>query len=187
MSDKAVATLVLRGFDISSTASATGVTNQKRTQMTWNNINLRTVLGDMYDKYDTFNLCLNSVSCGTTEENLGPNYGDSDIDNLQHLINISGLPFINQTYSQKNSCNTNSAVLGTFLYPSSTTTVGYRVYNDSGVLTFGKSQEQCNISITLTRVFDGADPDSLYSFPKTTFIFSILGVAEKNKNNGSRI
>jgi hypothetical protein len=65
--------------------------------------------------------------------------------------------------------------------------VGYRVYNDSGILTFGKSQEQCNISITLTLVLDVTDPDTLNSFPNTVFSFSIVGVDAKSSTNGARI
>jgi hypothetical protein len=186
MSNIACATLVLRAFDI-STASSIGFTNTTRTEMTWNNINLRTLLGDMYDKFDTFNICLNSIACGPPPADLGGTYGDSDIDNLQHLINISGLPFINQTYSQPSNCNTSSAIVGVFLYPSATANVGYRVYNDSGVLTFGKNQEQCNISIRHTRVYDNLEPDTTLAFPTTTYIFSIVGVDKKSDTNGSRI
>ena len=187
MSNIACANLVLKSYEISSTPSVVGYTNTKRTLMVWNNINLRTLLGDMYDKYDTFNLCLNSISSGGPADNLGPNYGNSDIDNLHHIVNISGLPFINQTYSQSSCRNGSSAFLGVFTYPSSTTSVGYRVYNDSGILTFGKSQEQCNISITLTLVLDVTDPDTLNSFPNTVFSFSIVGVDAKSSTNGARI
>ena len=148
-SNIACATLILRGIDISPTVTANGFTNAVRSQMTWNNINLRTLLGPLYDKYDTFNLCLNSIACGNPALDLGVLYGDNDVDNLHHLVNISGLPFINSTYSQTTNRNTTSAVLGVFTYPTTTTAVGYRVYNNNGILTFGKSQEQCNISITL--------------------------------------
>lgn len=186
MSDIACATLSLRGWDINDVPYNVGFTNVKRTQMTWNNINLRTLLGDLYDKYDTFNLCLSSISCGAPDENLGANYGANDMDNLQHLVTISGLPFLNQTYSQVNARNTNTAALAVFQYPSSTTTVGYRVYNNSGILTFGKSQEMCNITITLSRIQDGLDPNTNIAFPTTSFLFAINGI-DKKSENGSRL
>jgi hypothetical protein len=187
MSNNACATLILRTSDISSTPSTVGSSNTNKSQLGWININLRTLLGDLYDKYDTFNLCLNSISCSTPAEALGADYGNDDINNLNHLVSIGGLPFINQTYSQSLRCNSNLAPLGVFIYPSATTTVGYRVYNDSGILTFGKSQEQCNININLTRVSDGASPVSTNAFPSTIFMFSIVGVDKKDSNNGSRI
>jgi hypothetical protein len=187
MSNTACATLILRTSNISSTPSTIGVSNTNKSQLNWININLRTLLGDLYDKYDTFNLCLNSISCSTPEEALGADYGNDDINNLHHLVSIGGLPFINQNYSQSLRCNSNLAPLGVFTYPSAVANVGYRVYNDSGILTFGKSQEQCNININLTRVSDGASPVSTDAFPATIFMFSIVGVDKKDSNNGSRI
>ena len=80
MSNNACATLILKTSDISSTPSTIGSSNTNKSQLYWNNINLRTLLGDLYDKYDTFNLCLNSISCSTPVNALGDDYGDSDID-----------------------------------------------------------------------------------------------------------
>ena len=34
-----------------------GTSNTTRTSTTWTNIDLRTLLGDMYNKYDMFNIC----------------------------------------------------------------------------------------------------------------------------------
>ena len=65
--------------------------NGKLSSITWNNINLRTLLGDMYDKYNTFNLCLNTIS--TSQANTIDPSPDSKNVNLR----LSGLPFINQT------------------------------------------------------------------------------------------
>ena len=41
-------------------STTTSSNNTSRTSFTWNNIDLRMLLGDMYDKYDRFNLCLNN-------------------------------------------------------------------------------------------------------------------------------
>ena len=43
-------TLVLRTFDAN--------TSLQNTYYVWDNINLRILMGNMYDKYETFNLCL---------------------------------------------------------------------------------------------------------------------------------
>ena len=39
-----------------------GQVSNNRQSYTWNNVNMRCILGDMYDKYDRFNICLNNVS-----------------------------------------------------------------------------------------------------------------------------
>ncbi len=57
------AALVLKSSDLSTVGNQNGIKNALRTSFTWNNISLRTLLGPMYDKYDTFNLTLNSISC----------------------------------------------------------------------------------------------------------------------------
>ena len=42
--------------------TAAGVPNSNYTSCTWYGVDLRMLLGDMYDKYNRFNLCLNTVS-----------------------------------------------------------------------------------------------------------------------------
>ena len=51
------ATLVLRTFDVN--------TSLQNTYYVWENIYLRNLMGNMYDKYETFNLCLTSISSTT--------------------------------------------------------------------------------------------------------------------------
>ena len=72
--------LVLRTSDLTVNATNQyGTVDQYRTTYTWNNINLRTVLGDMYDKYDTFNLCLNTVSSAVADVALGTGNDDRTV------------------------------------------------------------------------------------------------------------
>jgi hypothetical protein len=184
MSNTACATLYLLGAYLTEDGNNYGrVTTASRNEMEWYNINLRTLLGDLYDKYDTFNLCLTSISCGTPSEALGVNYLNNDVDNGHLTVYVSGLPFINQTYSQISRGNVNEVPIGVFTYPITTTTVGYRVYNDSGIATFGKSQEQCTLRITMRRVYDDDPPDTINFLPITNFLFSIVGVKESEKKN----
>ena len=187
MSTTACATLYLKQSDLDEDASPHGqLLNDTHSQSVWNNINLRLLLGDLYDKYDTFNLCLTSISSGAPSEGIGTNYLDSDIDNGHLTVYISGLPFINNTYDVVKCRNIHEAPLGVFTYPTATTQIGYRVYNDAGIVTFGKSQEQCNIQISMRRVFDDAEPVSVNYLPITNFMFTIVGVESKGIN-GSRI
>jgi len=49
------ATLILRSNDLTLGATnAVGTADTFLLNMTWNNINLRTLLGSMYEKYDRF-------------------------------------------------------------------------------------------------------------------------------------
>lgn len=188
MSNLENASLILKGYDLTSTENNFGVCNSLNTSFTWKNINLRTVLGNMYDKYDTFNICLNTICCSTPPANLGVSYGNSDINNLHVIINISGLPFINQTYSQSNNRNTSSTPIGAFTFPTATTQVGLQSFYSSNVATFGKSQELCNITISYSKVLDGLSPTSNLAFPEPVFIFDIIGIDKERGNlNGSRL
>ena len=50
------ASLVLKTSDLTLNSSTViGTADQYGTTYTWNNINLRVLLSDMYDKYDRFN------------------------------------------------------------------------------------------------------------------------------------
>jgi hypothetical protein len=187
MTDFAVATLILRGCDITDVESSLGVTNAAHSILTFKNINLRTLLGDMYDQYDTFNLSLTSITNAKTPAAVGPTFANSDVDNLNLTLYISGLPFINNSYSFTRACNTDTAFLGIYQYPSVIASTAFRVYNQAGTVTFGKSQETCNITLTFKRVSDNLDPVTATAFPNTNFLFLINGISKKSDTNGTRL
>ena len=99
-------TLVLRTFDAN--------TSLQNTYYVWENINLRNLMGNMYDKYEKFNLCLTSISSTNANATLGTLLEDTMV-----VANISGLPFINQTYNTKTGNNTNTATLCSFQFQRS--------------------------------------------------------------------
>ena len=149
------ASLVLKTSDITqksdyvygySYSSAVGSMNAKGSSITWNNINLRTLLGDMYDKFDMFNICLNTIS--TSQANLI----DTNADSKNINVKISGLPFINQTYNVKNGSNGSSTTIATFNFVPSTATTQY--YYSNNIATFGKNSDICNITIEYWRILD---------------------------------
>ena len=187
MTDFAIATLYLKSSDLSTTENANGLASASNSVLRWNNINLRTLLGDMYDEYETFNLSLTSISSSKTPAGLGASFGNSDINNLLLTLYIEGLPFINNTYDVAKRGNTGRAMLGIFTYPSTNATVNIRVYNQSGTLTFGKSQEQCNITLSFKRVSDDLTPETTDAFPNTNFTFFINGIRKASTTNSTRI
>jgi hypothetical protein len=113
-----------------------GISNTNKTSTTWNNINLRTLLGDMYDKYDLFNLCLNTVATGTALSNIYKNPADCNV-----IIRINGLPFINNTYNIGSSYNslTPYCTIASFTFGYSTVISGSTfqgsIASNSSVLT----------------------------------------------------
>ena len=117
-----------------------GKINKYLISMTYYNIDLRTILGDMYDKYDKFNLVL---KCFSTSFSNG--FISKDLDDRGVAFKISGLPFINQTYNAKTGRNESVALLQRAPIVT-VNNVGLGFYG-SDMVTFGKSQEKCNLTI----------------------------------------
>ena len=167
------ASLVLKTYDLTiNSTTNVGFCDLNRTSFTWYGINLRTLLGDMYDDYERFNLCLNTISTS-----LASNSAFTSEEDRQVLIKVSGLPFINNTYDVKNGHNQLSAVITTFTFIKNNVATQY-FYNNS-VATFGKNQDICDINITYSRISDGVLPTTnvIYPFPQVVFIFDIFGVS----------
>jgi hypothetical protein len=155
--------------------------------MTWNNINLRTILGTLYDRYDLFNICLSNI----TQSNGSGAFG-IDYDDLIVQVYMAGLPFVNQTYSFADRSNTNVAMAGIFEFSEAgTNTVNY---NHTHSLTFSKQQDQVNLNIYYQRIFPSTY-NAIYnyavkttaSFPEVIFKFKIYGIDKTEHNNGGRI
>lgn len=158
--------------------------NAGRTSITWNNINLRTLLGDMYDKYEIFNLCLNTMASGETLS-FTPTQDDRQV-----LIRMSGLPFINNGYNVGPTQNTNTqnTIIGSFQFNASGVNTQY--FYSANLATFDKHQELCNITIEYLKVSNLQYPSvsGVGYFPATTFIFDIFGIEkDKGNENGTRM
>lgn len=159
MTDIRNASLVLKTTDLVSAtntlngtiySSPYGSFNNKLSSFTWNNINLRTLLGDMYDMFDEFNLCLNTISTAQASTI------DGIADNKNVYIKLGGLPWINQTYNVKNVNNGSVTNIATFNFTSNNATTQY--YYSNNIATFGKSQDSCNLSVEYSRIVDDTVP-----------------------------
>ena len=169
MSEIQSAKLILRSCDATPIGGNLPLTTTPNNlSFVWYNINLRTLLGDMYDKYDLFNLCLNTV---TTSTSLGA--GTSN-DDKNVLIYLKGLPFINQTYSVSSLGNTDTTILCSFTFQNTATATHY--FNDNNITTFGKNQELVNLTLSYSKILDGALPTTTNPFPQISLIFDILGI-----------
>lgn len=171
------AKLVLKTYDLETgNQTQIGDCSVDRNQVTFNNIDLRNLLGDMYDKFDTFNLSLNTFSSAAAPALIG-----TDINDTQLLLKISGLPWLNQSYNQPSGNKSNSVLFASVYFVASVCT--YQTFQNN-YITFAKNQEKVNITIEYIRVFDGLSPAT--ELPQACFIFDIIGVKEKDKN-GSRL
>ena len=79
---------------IAGLSSQYGSINSDRNDFTFNNIDFKTILGTMYEKFDRFNL---KLSCVMVSSPAG--FGTTPEDRVLK-INISGLPFSNSGYRQ---------------------------------------------------------------------------------------
>ena len=180
MTSQVVATLVLRSDDVPTNSyDNTGGSDTYNTSFTWNNINMRSVLGDMYDKYDDFNIANSFLSVSYC-----PVYGTTAGDRAVSF-NISGLTFKNSSYSFPNKGNIQSCQFLTAIFGNSTTAASSGAQNvDTTALAFTKN-ELVNITIFYTRIFKNTTTlnyniATTTSFPAVQFTFKITGIPRVN-------
>ena len=172
MSYQEIACLVLKTsiLPMDGPNNAYGTSNSTNTIFTWTNINLRTLLGDMFDKYDRYLLLLQSISTAVAGT-IG-----ADNDDRCCIINMSGLSFVNSTYSQKLQSNSGYLAVVPITFKSS----DYILYNyqNFSVSTFIKQNDIVNISINYTKIKTDAAVSTVNAFPHVVFYFNIVGLEE---------
>ena len=173
MEEKRSIRLVLKTSDLSvNSTTAIGQCDQFRTTFTWFNINLRNLLGDLYNQYDYFNISLISLSSSVATANAGAGSAD---DRLV-FIKLGGLPFVGQSYNQRTENSGGLVTIGTYHIPG-TAAIGNQYYNNSAnVCTFNTDQDLCNFTVSFFRVIDDTKPTLTVSNPQFAFIFTIIGI-----------
>lgn len=146
-----------------------GSVNTIKTDYTWNNIDFKTILGDMYDKYEKFNVKLCSVQY-TQQAVYGTTLADRNLS-----INIFGLPFSNCTYESRFNCNVSFFNSGSFTLVQNT--AGQANLQDSNICTIYSPRSPCNIRINLTLI-DNSTPATGNGtvYPHLCFYFRIYGI-----------
>ena len=163
------ASLVLKSSELTfGSTTNVGTADTNGTTLTWNNINLRVLLGDLYDKFDRFNLNLNTIA--TSQAN---SIGTAADDRCCY-VTIDGLPWVNNTYNQKTNTNTTSTVIESCVFASQGQTTQYFYGNNT--TTFIKNKDIASITITLLKILDNSKPSTTNAFPNIIFIFDIEGV-----------
>lgn len=174
------ASLVLKSHSLPLNGSnSSGSTDQYRRVMTWNNINLRLLLGDMYDKFDNFNLQLVNIGSDdnrTFVDGVPTVFSTIEPSDRTNTIYMSGMNFLNATYD----CGTNQ--IGT---KAALTT--YEFYDNfardiqGSIFTFTKGNEVCNITIEYKDIKSDSFPATAVPFPNMVFIFNIYGIPREIK------
>jgi len=178
--DRACATFHLNTSQIltSEVAGAFPVTNSYgsintfRNDFTWNNVDFKTILGDMYDKYDKFNISLAFITFGAT----AAQYGAFAIDRTL-MLNIGGLAFNNCAYNTLTNSNNSSASIGTFTLGANALAGSFNFTNDMNTITIEKPKNMVNLRLFYTR-YDTAVPATANMYPAMDFFFHVYGVAE---------
>ena len=176
-------TLVLRTEDLTvGTTTNIGSCDALNNNFTWNNINMKQILGREYDNYDDFNISLNLVTAGFGSVVYGADAGDRLVN-----FNMSGLTFKNNCYNVATQSNQQSVNLYSYLFSNSTTTGATSTLNvDSNSFTFTKD-ELVNISINYTRTFKNSsgnytivqNPTANSIYPPVCFTFKITGIPKE--------
>ena len=198
--EQETSTLTLSTFDISTSIAGTvfynktvdnqiGTISNNRCTLTWKNINIRQVLGGMYDRYETFNIYLYQISQSSSLAT-SINAQFSMVD-----VRISGLPFLNHTYNTVSRNNTNSAYLTSYsLHTGTVGTPGTAtpMYNPV-TLTFSKCTDCVDLTIDMKCTKDQQYPSIANvnaCMGHFTFMFKIYGIPTREQNlitNGSRM
>ena len=159
------------------------ISSDQKATHTWNNINMSTLLEGMYEKYESFNLCLSFCMSMTTT--LNATFGT--VNDRIVLIYVSGLPFKAQCYNAGTNKISQQAVIGYLQFPTDTSTaVTSPSFQSFYVANFNKSCENVSITIQLKRL-DNTLPTVTNDLPNIVYVFDIYGVEPKTKLINQRI
>lgn len=169
--------LVLKHSDISTSlnsdtaSSDLGSWTNGKQKTTWN-VNMKILLGHLWNKYDTFLLRLNQVSYSSAD------FPATNNIDQQVVVTMSGLNFVNSTYDQatgRNSTKYSMLILG---MEKSRAIVNNYAPNVS-ICNFKKGSENIDITIELLRATDGlpASYGIVDKFPHMVFSFDIIPLA----------
>lgn len=140
------------------------VSNAPSSVLTYKNIPIKHILGNMYNKYNKFKLVLNSNGC----------VGGSDVSNRQIFIRVSGLDFINTTEYYSFNKYQKGAI---YLMPSTyyfSDILNQLPANHGAIFT---KPSNPNIDIVISLLTNN-QTEATHHMGKNMYVFSIYGVEE---------
>jgi len=169
--------LTLRVSDITQDTNPTnypitnsiGTVNRQRNTYTWFNIDLHQILGDLYEKFDYFNLRVSAIQ---GDAGIGL-YGSTTDFNC--YFQMTGPTFYNSSYDVAAKKTTNTTTIANHVFTRNLPFTVY--YNDVFISTFRK-QPTLDLTIGLLRVFDDEPPGTVSTslYPLITFYLNIIPV-----------
>jgi hypothetical protein len=147
----------------SLTGNSYGIKNNLRQSYLYYNLNLKNMLGVLYDKYDYF--YLNLIGISTYLNGAGFVTGDDAFIN----INVSGFDFYN--YSNFTS-NVNSVIMGQFNFDINNNVI--KLFDSTNSIIIKKSPENFTLNIYYTKVIDNLI--STNSYTNANFFFELTPV-----------
>ena len=159
-------TFVLRTVDATNN-------NASYSSWTWSSVDLRSILGTLWDNYDYFNIAL--VSAVSSVVATTPTYATND--HKIGMINMSGLRWTS-SYDTGTKTNTNVVSIGFINFTGLTTSVPISIQNNTlSYNTFTKGNPVVNITIFYTKILDGlANVTATNVFPQMNFLFRIVPI-----------
>lgn len=146
-----------------------GTINSTRTAYTWYNIDLHQILGDLYEKFDYFNLRVSAIQ---GDAGIGA-YGSTTDFNC--YFQMTGPTFYNSSYDVADQKTTNTTTVANHVF---TRNLPFTIfYNDVFISTFRK-QPTLDLTINLLRVANDAQPGTVGGslYPMINFYLNIIPV-----------
>ena len=147
-----------------------GTSNAAKSLFTFNNLNMRHIIGTMWDKYDKFNLIFRNVGMGQSATSLSGNQ-------RRQFFVMSGLQFINATIQ------TSQILMGQVATPFmvlNSSGIADANYFDipTGIVSFRKPESE-NVSLTFTLwTISSGVPLTGGSASDWSLTFAVVGVKE---------
>lgn len=166
---------------VAGTTNKYGTANTNFTDVTFTNINIKQILGSNYDRYQKFNLILNSIIIPTTPAAIN-NANPANV-----MLYMSGLPFDQgSTYSTITGTGSNTSYIGcVHIETGSDTNSNIYTYPPTFFNTIIRPQDMNDITISLrgavaTLTATGATflLASGTVYPQFVYTFSIVPVLE---------
>lgn len=148
-------------------ADMVGSINSIRTNITWYSINFENILGDMYSKYEFFNLRLKYF-----QHNAQAAFGTTANDRAVYF-QMSGLNFCNSNYDTARGCNVGTTIIGQHIL---TTAASVTSFDDSFIITIRK-QKTADINISYLNANNTPPTTGAGTlFPRAAFYFDLTPV-----------
>lgn len=158
------ATLVLRTSSINTAKGDVDVDGYNN-DVTWN-IDLQRCLGNMFNKYKRFKICLTSIGGGTPSPVL--------VDANRWLnVNIEGFQWVNSGYNSSTGA-LNRNIIASTVQTGSSTGFSTNFTGEVGFVFNKPASGNVAVRIYLTRILD--DTIAAVQYPNFCYCFSIYGI-----------